>query len=262
MPRQLGQAYEQRRRGILASLASNCGDKSRKGSVDERALPIIRLINARADMFTTSSCSGRISVFAEPTEVNRQSGKKGGEWVYCSHEPADEEEVVSRLAARCHTGCTLVLRFEPFLLHAECRDMAAASWLLQAARGAGFRESGVTTGARGSRVMAGVRCALRLEVPVADGGALLVGDTYLRYLVALANTKFGLNTARMRHLELLLRPPSPETHPLTPTGAPTPSSPPTPPGPDTDPVLPGSGPTPLNASSHSNRRTVPPPAPP
>ncbi|KAJ9506545.1 hypothetical protein QJQ45_019603, partial [Haematococcus lacustris] len=201
-------------------------DKSRKGSVDERALPIIRLINARADMFTTSSCSGRISVFAEPTEVNRQSGKKGGEWVYCSHEPADEEEVLSRLAARCHTGGTLVLRFEPFLLHAECRDMAAASWLLQAARGAGFRESGATLGARGSRVMAGVRCALRLEVPVADGGALLVGDTYLRYLVALANTKFGLNTARMRHLELLLRPPSPETHPLTPTSAPTPSSPP------------------------------------
>jgi tRNA wybutosine-synthesizing protein 3 len=63
-------------------------DKSRKGSVDVRALPIIRAINARSDMFTTSSCSGRISVFAEPTAATRLAGKKGGEWVYASHDPA------------------------------------------------------------------------------------------------------------------------------------------------------------------------------
>lgn len=38
--------------------------------MDVRALGVISAINARADMYTTSSCSGRISVFAEPTEAS------------------------------------------------------------------------------------------------------------------------------------------------------------------------------------------------
>lgn len=45
------------------------GDKSRKGSVDAPIEGLIALINARGDVYTTSSCSGRISVFAEPNEV-------------------------------------------------------------------------------------------------------------------------------------------------------------------------------------------------
>lgn len=147
-------------------------------------------------------------------------------------------------------GGTLVLRFEPLLLHAECADLAAARLLLHAARAAGFRESGATFGggfgggaggaagggpqhdaggeggeggegegaaahpgpvsngaapghgaskggsaraltarsaAGGSggaadmgRVMVGVRCALRLEAPVAHGGQMAVSDEHVR----------------------------------------------------------------------------------
>ena len=69
--------------------------------------------------------------------------------------------------------------------------MSAARKMLTAARAAGYRESGATVGAapRGGggggdgRVMVGVRCSLRLEAPVADGGELLVPDSYIRYLV-------------------------------------------------------------------------------
>lgn len=37
-----------------------------------------------------------------------------------------------------------------------------------------------------------MRCNLKLEVPVADGGAVLVSDKYLRYLVDFANQKWVL----------------------------------------------------------------------
>jgi tRNA wybutosine-synthesizing protein 3 len=43
-------------------------------------------------------------------------------------------------------GAKLVLRFEPFILHVECRNMAAAQRLLLVARLAGYRESGATVG--------------------------------------------------------------------------------------------------------------------
>lgn len=54
------------------------------------------------------SCSGRISVFGEPTEQTRAAGKKGGEWVYASHDPANADEVTRG------GGACLVL---PYLLN-------------------------------------------------------------------------------------------------------------------------------------------------
>ncbi len=63
-------------------------------------------------------------------------------------------------------GAKLIFRFEPFILAAECRDMSTAQQLVSVAREAGFRESGVT--ATKARIIAGIRCSLRLEVkPVA-----------------------------------------------------------------------------------------------
>ena len=125
------------------------GDKSRKGSVDAPIEDLIALINAQSDVYTTSSCSGRISVFAEPNQVGgggrqisgvratpvcpvdpagifpesacrhyfnpsplqslpcqstRAAGKKGGEWVFASHERSDPEQVLARVKERACSG--------------------------------------------------------------------------------------------------------------------------------------------------------------
>ncbi len=70
------------------------------------------------------------------------------------------------LHALACAGAKLIFRFEPFILAAECRDMSTAQQLVSVAREAGFRESGVT--ATKARIIAGIRCSLRLEVkPVA-----------------------------------------------------------------------------------------------
>lgn len=61
-------------------------------------------------------------------------------------------------------GAKLILRFEPFLLHAECLDLEAAQALLQAARLAGFRESGATIGSSGGRVMVGACTCVRVSI--------------------------------------------------------------------------------------------------
>ncbi|PNH11727.1 tRNA wybutosine-synthesizing protein 2/3/4, partial [Tetrabaena socialis] len=81
------------------------------------------------------------------------------------------------------------------------RSDLVAERALAAARAAGFRESGLTLGAGGRRVMVGVRCSLRMEAPVADGGAVLVPDSYIRYLAVLANEKYGENMERIARFE-------------------------------------------------------------
>lgn len=68
-------------------------------------------------------------------------------------------QVVSQVNNAVEGGAKLVLRFEPFILAVEARNIAAAAQVLQAGRIAGFRESGMTLGADGKRIM--VRAAFK-----------------------------------------------------------------------------------------------------
>ncbi|KAH3901777.1 related to tRNA wybutosine-synthesizing protein 3 [Saccharomycodes ludwigii] len=86
-------------------------DLSPKGSVDTLCLPIINLINKHADMFTTSSCSGRLSVFVEgekikrkPTDSNNDDsvvklGGKGlgGDWLFITHDVNEVDNWLGKL---------------------------------------------------------------------------------------------------------------------------------------------------------------------
>ena len=61
--------------------------------MDAPVAQLCELVNASGRWFTTSSCSGRVSVFAEPDAGTRSAGKKGGEWVFVSHERVAFEEL-------------------------------------------------------------------------------------------------------------------------------------------------------------------------
>ncbi|KAK9916814.1 hypothetical protein WJX75_007384 [Coccomyxa subellipsoidea] len=187
-----------------ALLDKNNGDKSRAGGVDAPIADLVALLNAWPNIFTTSSCSGRVSVFAEPTDATRAAGKKGGEWIYVTHGIADADEIISLVQSGCSNGAPLIFRFEPFILAAEARTAADAQHLIRCARDAGYRESGVT-GDESSRVIAGIRCSIRLEVPLTDGKQLLVPPEYLRHLTSLANDKMQLNWARAERFRALFR---------------------------------------------------------
>ena len=213
--------FAQRKAQTLAELAADAGDFSRAGHVDVRARPVVGLVNRHPSFFTTSSCSGRVSVFADPTSASRAAGMKGGEWVYVSHEPASADEVVAAVdeAVKKARGgptrvggggggehgvdgtdgeCTLVLRFEPFILSVEAASVEEGSRMVSAARDAGYRESGIT--ACDKRTIIAVRCSIRMETPVVWKGVRLVDEQALRQLVAIANDKWAANAARAERL--------------------------------------------------------------
>ena len=48
--------------------------------------------------------TGRISVFAEPSAETKAAGKKGGEWVYSTHDLADGQDVLKCIQERMITG--------------------------------------------------------------------------------------------------------------------------------------------------------------
>lgn len=47
-------------------------DLSKKGSIDDQIMDLVQYINAKDNYFTTSSCSGRISVFSEVGQFSEE----------------------------------------------------------------------------------------------------------------------------------------------------------------------------------------------
>ncbi|KAK1326195.1 tRNA wybutosine-synthesizing protein 2/3/4 [Acorus calamus] len=202
--------FERRKSAAMAAMTSSSPDKSPKGNVDEQIVPLIAAINASDSYFTTSSCSGRISILSQPPsdssadggggDVGKEKKKKkagGGGWVFVSHEPADPGSVVEILFNSGEgesVGHDLVFRFEPLIVAIECVDAAAAQSLVSTAVSCGFRDSGVTSMQR--RVMVAIRCSIRMEVPLGEMGHVVVSPEYVRYLVDIANKKMELNKKR------------------------------------------------------------------
>ncbi|KAJ1978826.1 hypothetical protein H4R35_001744 [Dimargaris xerosporica] len=102
--------YIARKPGIVADLAAAVNDKSPKGGVDVPVQPLLQLLNAHPDYVTTSSCSGRVAVYADTwiTDSHALSPQpppssaahmamdpsdptpaphKGGQWLMVSHDP-------------------------------------------------------------------------------------------------------------------------------------------------------------------------------
>ncbi|XP_054624769.1 tRNA wybutosine-synthesizing protein 3 homolog [Dunckerocampus dactyliophorus] len=163
-------------------------DLSKKGVVDDDVVHIVSLLNSYEEYFTTSSCSGRIIIIDRaPDSVVVQ--KKNLVWLLVSHSKCTFDDMMSALASSCGNA---VLKFEPFVMHVQCRTLDDAQLLLSAALQSGFKNSGLTASKTG-KIITAVRCTHSLEVPLSNQGRLLVSHEYINFLTQIANQKMEDN---------------------------------------------------------------------
>ncbi len=177
-------------------------DLSRKGSVDAPIVEFLQKLNAHPDYVSLSSCSGRIIIF-----VGGDNIKKNCQWILVKHDQVSEDDKAwDKICDNLDKDGILTLKFEPFILHVQCRHLEAAKRLMQAANEAGFRNSGFSFGKSGKVVLA-VRSTHGLQVPLSDEtGSLLVDENYVSFVIKLANSKLDLNTEKIRKLERTCEP--------------------------------------------------------
>ncbi|KAK9151781.1 hypothetical protein Syun_010090 [Stephania yunnanensis] len=165
-------SFEKRKAAAMAAMSMASTDKSPKGSIDTPIIPLLDSINSHPSFFTTSSCSGRISILSTPAaDAAPKKKSRGGAWLFISHSPADPASVTDLLfrdPPKPTTHADLTFRFEPFILAVECRDLDLAQRLVSIAVASGFRESGISSASK--RVIVGIRCSIRLEVPLGRVG--------------------------------------------------------------------------------------------
>lgn len=225
--------FDQKKQHILKEIGLNSEenpDASPKGTIDDLCIPLITLINSHRDMVTTSSCSGRLSVFLEGSKQLKQDagaastsaedrgqvkiGAKGdgGHWLFVSHEKENiidwwKREDVSFKYDTCinekdyGTNTRYVLfKYEPLILHVKCRDFKSASALYSTAMGCGFRESGI-----GANNNVAIRISIRLDVPIGfwnqDGEIVsVVDESYIKMITKLTYDRFLENERKMELL--------------------------------------------------------------
>lgn len=207
--------FDQKKESILLEIAAtlaNSPDASPKGSIDEICIPIMNLINNSKDMVTTSSCSGRVSVFLEGiknvADGDMKIGSKGneGKWIFVTHQPDDlnnwYDSINFEFDTRVETDLNtryILYKFEPLILHVKCRDDQTAQDLYNCAMGCGFRESGI-----GSNGNVAIRISIKLDIPIGylyqDRYILVVDKQYLKLITDLSLNRFTENFKKLNHL--------------------------------------------------------------
>ncbi|XP_065784412.1 tRNA wybutosine-synthesizing protein 3 homolog isoform X1 [Muntiacus reevesi] len=202
-------------------------DLSRKGSVDEDVLEIVQLLNGQEQFFTTSSCAGRI-ILLDGSINGSEVQKQNCSWLLVTHKACVKDDVIifvagkiaasnpsrKRFTFKIHalfpkdseSSCLVValrradgdaiLKFEPLVLHVQCRQLQDARILHSVAIDSGFRNSGITVGKRG-KIMLAVRSTHGLEVPLSHQGKLMVTEEYIDFLLKIANQKMEENKKRI-----------------------------------------------------------------
>ncbi|XP_072525256.1 tRNA wybutosine-synthesizing protein 3 homolog [Salminus brasiliensis] len=190
-----GGAFEQWKQQCLNKL-----DGSRKGSVDGGVAHAVSLLNSSERYFTTSSCSGRVILIDQVSDCTAVQ-KQNCSWLFVTHEKCRREDVAAALET---SSGDAVFKFEPCVLHVQCRMLEDAQLLHSVAINSGFRNSGVTVGKKGKIIMA-VRSTHCLEVPLSHRGRVLVSEEYIDFLVGAANNKMEENLKRIERFYNCLR---------------------------------------------------------
>lgn len=167
-------------------------DLSKKGSVDEDIAHVVSLLNSFEEFFTTSSCSGRI-ILIDGAPDSSDVHKQNCFWLFVSHQKCKSDDLISALA---NSSGEAVLKFEPFVLHVQCRRLEDAQLMHSVAINSGFRNSGLTVGKTG-KIITAVRSTHSLEVPLSHAGKLLVDHEYIHFLTQIANQKMEENLRRI-----------------------------------------------------------------
>ena len=164
------------------------------GYLDTDILQVLLEFFARPKAYTTSSCSGRITVMdAEYPWIKEETNI-----IFKSHEEIGVNELRSVLNRPFRSR--LWLRVQGPIYHVYVLDLTEAREVLDIARSAGFKHSGILV-VNDENVILELRTGIELSIPMADRKGRYINSEVLENLVELANTI--LREAKKRNTRLL-----------------------------------------------------------
>ena len=165
--------------------------------VDAMAIPLIDYINSLNNFYTTSSCSGRISIFCHVGSKYDDFAIK--KW----HGKVNSDEIMQAIKSALNSNsCSGAAWFrqESSIFHIVSADLVGAVKVLDIALKSGYKYSGISVLKEG-RYMVEVLSTERVDTPLINKGKLLVSDDYIKFLIELANEKFEQGQRKLERFE-------------------------------------------------------------
>jgi tRNA wybutosine-synthesizing protein 3 len=153
-------------------------DKSSAGGIDVKIKNLCDKINEREDIFTLSSCSGRISILK-----NNSEGKIENIWVFTSHETTSKEEILKVLENYSEQE-ELYFMQEAMIMHVCVNSIELANKFINESKNCGLNQCGIISSKK--KIVVEVICDARIELPLYDK-KLLFSENYLERIVKKAN---------------------------------------------------------------------------
>jgi tRNA wybutosine-synthesizing protein 3 len=154
--------FETRKKAFIERLER----EALQGRVDGDILPLLRLLNTHPNIYTTSSCSGRIMV-AETVRPSYSKGR-GFRPVAKWHHPVPAE-LVAEAVAEVDNAWLMV---RGAILHLAAADAKTAYRLVEFGRETGHKHSGIIAINRGG-IFVEILGEERLDIPLKRGGVVI-----------------------------------------------------------------------------------------
>ena len=166
-------------------------DKSSIGGWDKKIKGLCDKINKSKKYYTTSSCAGRIVLIKSLDE------KAENVFLFRSHKKISFSELKKALEGIGYNG---LVEFQQTtcILHVACSSLSDAQSLVNKAKQAGWKRSGIMGGKRN---MVELHSTENISFPIMEKGKILVNDDFLRLIIKQANKKLEKTWKKIENLK-------------------------------------------------------------
>jgi len=168
-------------------------DKSSIGSWDSKIIDLCEKINKNKNYYTTSSCAGRVVLIKALDE------KAEDVFLFRTHDKISFNELKKALeeAGKKYKG---LVEFQQTtcILHVACESLKDAQIIVNKAKLAGWKRSGIMGGKRN---MVELHSTESISFPIMENKKILVNDDFLKLIVKQANAKLERTWEKIQKFE-------------------------------------------------------------
>lgn len=176
----------------------NKKDKSNIGFIDEKISKLFNIINSKENYFTTSSCSGRITLVLD------EDKKSKNVFLYRTHQKInfkDFKKSLFEISKKLKRGI-IFFKQEPCFIVISCKNKESQWKLFNNARNNGWKKSGILS--IDKKLLVELMSDERLEFPIIKDGEILINDKLINIIIDKANKNLKKSWNKINLLEKLI----------------------------------------------------------
>ena len=170
-------------------------DKSSIGSWDSKIAGLCEKLNKKKNYYTTSSCAGRIIL------IKGADKKQPDIFLYRTHGKITFNELKKALSDVEFNG-TVEFKQSTCILHVACKSLEDAQTLVNKAKLAGWKNSGIMTTSK--RFVVELHSTENIAFPIMENKKMLVDDNFLKLIVKQSNEKLERVWTKINKLKKLV----------------------------------------------------------